>query len=82
MEYNRSEAQLSILIQVVKEAFLEMLDEEKQQALDEAAEALKTEIQLYLTCDDPAQIQRARVTMVFLIPWVMKTSNFESNFIF
>ena len=68
MEYNRSEAQLSILIQVVKEAFPEMLDVEKEQALDEAAEALKTEMQLYLTCDDPAQIQRARVTTDLLIP--------------
>ncbi|KAL7286137.1 hypothetical protein TKK_0019580 [Trichogramma kaykai] len=64
----RSEAQLSVVVQLMIEAFPELLDVEKQQALDEAAEALRKEMELYLTCNDTVQIQRARVTTDLLIP--------------
>lgn len=52
----------------MREDFPELLDLEKQQAVDEAAEALREELELYLTCNDVAKLQRARVKTDLLIP--------------
>lgn len=64
----RSEAQLSAIVQLMHEYLPELLDVEKQQAVDEAAEALQQELQLYLTCNSAAELQRARIKTDLLIP--------------
>ncbi|XP_011500668.1 PREDICTED: uncharacterized protein LOC105364447 [Ceratosolen solmsi marchali] len=64
----RSETQLSLLMTLMHKEFPEMLDIEKQELLEEAAEALREELQLYLTCNDPYQIKQARIKSDLLIP--------------
>ncbi|XP_058795954.1 uncharacterized protein LOC131666902 [Phymastichus coffea] len=64
----RSAGQLSTMVQLMREDFPELIDLEKQQMLDDAAEVLCEELQLYLTCDDEAKLQRARVKTDLLIP--------------
>ncbi|XP_001602812.2 uncharacterized protein LOC100118950 [Nasonia vitripennis] len=64
----RSEAQLSAIVQLMHEYLPELLDVEKQQAVDEAADALQRELQLYLTCNSTAELQRAKIRSDLLIP--------------
>ncbi|XP_014218306.1 uncharacterized protein LOC106646704 [Copidosoma floridanum] len=64
----RSEAQLSVVVQLLRMDFPEMIDVEKQQAMDEAAEVLRNELKLYLSCTDAVKLQRARIKTDLLIP--------------
>ncbi|OXU20553.1 hypothetical protein TSAR_004363 [Trichomalopsis sarcophagae] len=64
----RSEAQLSAIVQLMHEYLPELLDVEKQQAVDEAADALQQELLLYLTCNSTAELQRAKIRSDLLIP--------------
>ncbi|KAJ8686643.1 hypothetical protein QAD02_022437 [Eretmocerus hayati] len=63
----RSESQLSIAVQLLRDNFPELLDVEKQQAIDEAAEALSQELKLYLESSHLPTIQRARIKTDLLI---------------
>lgn len=64
----RSEAQLTAVVQLLKKEYPEVFDPEKQQMIDEAAEALEEELKCYLNLSDKAAIQRAKVKSDLLIP--------------
>lgn len=57
-----------MVVQLLRESFPDLMDVEKQQSVDEAADALCQELKLYLNGASASEMQRARVKTDLLIP--------------